>query len=298
MAYDPHFIPGEDIELPVPGSRTLAVALDNGTPIEHTRFSIVFNEERGLALYTAHNIDGVSLIAEGVIARRDRFRNDPKISRHLQIDNDRGYRNNPWDRGHLVRRRSMHWGPVADAETTDQESFFWTNIAPQHKKLHSSAWGRIEDWMLEVTDDQDKQACIFTGPVFSEEDPEIINRPGELPVRIPAGFWKVFVIKHLNRLRAASFLVWQRDFDRPEPLDFDPVLEQVRLTTIEYLTGLSFSRIRHADPLRFGTVPTATRGGVPGGGTQTPAPGPGDRSPDSALAGRRKDVIQPGDIVL
>lgn len=298
MAYDPHFIPGVNIAMPELGARTQPVVLNNGTPIDHSRFSIVFNEERGFALFTAHNIDGATLIAEGVIERHDRFRNDPQISRNLQVDNDRGYRNNPWDRGHLVRRRSMHWGQQATAESTDQESFFWTNIAPQHKKLHSSAWGRIEDWMLDVTDDQDKQACIFTGPVFTEEDPEVINRPGELPIRIPAGFWKVFVVKHLTRLRAASFLVWQRDFDRPEPLSFDPVLEQVRLTTIEHLTGLSFKELRQADPLRFGTELAAAPADVPAPGAQPTILQPGAVPTAAVSPARRKDVVGPRDIIL
>jgi len=280
------------------GARTQPVVLNNGTPVDHSRFSIVFNEERGFALFTAHNIDGATLIAEGVIDRHDNFRNDPNIDNGLQVDNDRGYRNNPWDRGHLVRRRSMHWGALPDAELTDQESFFWTNIAPQHKKLHSSAWGRIEDWMLAVTDDQDKQACIFTGPVFTEEDPEIINRPGELPIRIPAGFWKVFVIKHLTKLRAASFLVWQRDFDRPEPLSFDPVLEQVRLTTIEHLTGLSFKELRQADPLRFGTSLAVAQAGVAVPGAQPAITPPGKMPTAAVQTNQRKDVARPSDIIL
>ena len=61
------------------------------------------------------------------------------------MDNNRGYRNNPWDRGHLVRRRAMHWGDLDLAELSDSESFYWTNIAPQHRQLHHTAWGKIEN---------------------------------------------------------------------------------------------------------------------------------------------------------
>ena len=35
------------------------------------------------------------------------------------------------------------------------------------------------------------------------------------------------------------------------PLPFAPVLEQVRLTTIEVLTGLTFPELRSFDPLLF-----------------------------------------------
>jgi len=252
MGYDMLFIPDFEVPLPTLGVGLAALALNNGTPIEHTRFSLVFHRERGLAIYTAHNIDGALLIPEGKIPRKDRFRLDPAVDAGLQLDNDRAYIHNPWDRGHLVRRRSLHWGAVDEAARADNESYFWTNIAPQHENLHDSAWGSIEDWMLDFADDQNQQACVFTGPVLTVNDPEIQNQPDELPFKLPAGFWKIIAIKHANRLRAAGFLVWQRDFDQDVPVSFDPLLEQVRLTTIEYLTGLSFSTLRTLDPLHFG----------------------------------------------
>lgn len=286
MPYDPNFIPGEVIDLPELADHTKAAALDNGTPVDHSRFSIVFNQDRGFAILTAHNIDGENLIAEGVIQRVNNFRNDPLVSNSLQVDNDRGYVHNRWDRGHLVRRRAMHWGNQNDATTADRESFFWTNIVPQHEKLHDSAWGDIEDWMLGVTVNQDNKACVFTGPILTPNDPQHINRPGEAPIQIPAGFWKVFVINHQGQLRAAGFLVWQRDFDRVDPVTFDPVLEQVRITTVEYLTGLSFAAVRSADPLRFGPVPAAA---------------PGMPAPLAALPPQRRaapPITNPADIVL
>lgn len=252
MGYDPNIIQGSQIPVPILGERTRASAFDNGALIDHHRYSVVFNSERGFAIFTAHNIDGATIIPSGVIPRKDRFRLDPDVPSNLQVDNDRGYVNNPWDRGHLVRRRALHWGDQGDAEKADNESYFWTNIAPQHEKLQDSAWGKIENWMLDFADNNDKQACVFTGPVYALDDPEFQNRPDEVPIKIPAGFWKVFVIKRRTDIRTAGFLVWQRDFDKPEPETFDPVLEQVRITTIEFLAGLSFGNLRDADPLHFG----------------------------------------------
>lgn len=252
MPFDPNFIPGHTVPLPTLGPRIASAAFDNGRPVKHSRFSLVLHQQRGFAVYVAHNLDGASIIPEGVIQRRDRFRFDPKIPSGFQIDNDRAYRNNPWDRGHLVQRRSLHWGDRVVAEESDRESYYWSNIAPQHERLHDTAWGSIEDWMLEWTDQADHRAAVFTGPVLMPEDPEVVNRPGEMPVQIPSGFWKVMVIKTTGALSAAGFLVWQRDFDKPEPVEFDPFLEQVRVTTLEYLTGLSFGVLRDVDPLRFG----------------------------------------------
>ncbi len=254
MGYDPEFIPGMRIDLPRLGRRQLEDAWAGGEPLEHSRFSVLFNQTRGLAFCTAHNIDGAAVIPEGTIARRNWFEHDPKLPDGLQIDNERGYHNNPWDRGHLVRRRSLHWGDEADARVADRESFFWTNIAPQHERLHSSAWGKIENWMFEKTEDTARRACVFQGPVFTDVDPLYQNTPREVPIRIPAGYWKVIALTHQGSLLAAAFLVWQRDYDQDEPVEFDPVLEQVRITTIEYLTGLGFDDIRQADALRAGVT--------------------------------------------
>ncbi len=262
MSYDPKFIPGCDLPLPGMTDAIRDVTFRGGEPVDHTRFSLLFRQDRGLALCTAHNIDGARTLAKGTIKRRDRFRFDPDVPKQLQVDDDQGYsgRKNRWDRGHLVRRVALHWGSVATSRTADADSYFWTNIAPQHENLHDTPWGRIEDWMLEHTDRSDKRSCVFTGPVFSSSDPEIVNKPGERPVRIPAGFWKIMAIKYGQKLRAAAFLVWQRDFDRDVPLPFDPITEQVRVTTIEYLTGLDFKALQNADPLRFGAKFERVRG--------------------------------------
>jgi endonuclease G len=61
-------------------------------------------------------------------------------------------------------------------------------------------------------------------------------------------------IKHQGELKTAAFLVWQRDFDRPVLLKFEPFLEQVRVTTIEFLIGVSFASLRDADALQFGAM--------------------------------------------
>ncbi len=292
MPYDPKFIAGENIELPAIAPRIRATAFDGGLPIDHPRFSIVFSQERGFAIFTAHNIDGRTIIPAGTIARTDSFRLDTKVPRELQIDNDRGYRENPWDRGHLVRRRSLHWGDEAEARSADRDSYFWTNIVPQHERLHDTAWGDIEDFMFEIADSTDKRACVFQGPVLTPDDPVLTNRPGERPIQIPAGFWKIFSIRHRGRLRAACFLVWQRDYDDLN-LSFDPVLEQVRITTVEFLTGLVFPTVvRLADALRYAAV-----GGLPA----TPAgAGPAGTGSSQRLVTPRPGgaIMSPSDIFL
>ncbi|MBE9100875.1 DNA/RNA non-specific endonuclease [Vacuolonema iberomarrocanum] len=261
MPYDPEFIAGHVIPLPTPNSRVVALAFE-GDYIHHSRHSLLFNEERGFAFVSAHNIDSATLPSAQFTSRS--FKNDPKIQpTSLQVDRNRGYREskehgfgpNPWDQGHLARRKSLSWGDEEQARIAERESDMWSNIAPQHENLHNDAWGKIEDWMLERVEDNSHRACVFTGPVFTEDDPEHKNGPEEDPIRIPAGFWKVISVEWMGAMRSAGFLVWQRDYDSENPLPFAPVLEQVRLTTIEVLTGLTFPALRRFDPLLFDHQP-------------------------------------------
>lgn len=265
MGFDTHFIQGVEIPLPTLAPHLRSKAFGGGAPIHHTRFSIIFHQERGLALATAHNIDGATLIDSGVIERRNNFRYDPDVPRAVQMSNRRGYADyrvdgvpvivNPWDRGHLVRRRSVQWGDLETATQADRESFYWTNIAPQHYRLHDTAWGTIEDWMLAAADESERQASVFTGPILMDSDPVHQNHPDEPAIQIPAGFWKIMAIKHRDQLAAAGFVVLQSDYDSDQPAEFSPTLEQVRISFIELLTGLSFGRLKHAEPLHFGQLP-------------------------------------------
>lgn len=251
MSYNPSFLNDFIVPLPTLDGRLERVAYLNGTPIEHSRFSFVFHSQRDMAIYVAHHLDGDSLIEEGEIPRKDQFRLDPKVPKVMQIDNDRGYVNNPWERGHLASRRAMHWGEREAAELADRESFFWTNIAPQHERLQDTAWTPIEEWLLNFADDNNKRASIFVGPIFGEDDATLINKEGEAPIQIPAGFWKIVALVCEGKLRATGFIVWQRDYNSHQPAAFTPFLEQVRISTIEFLTQLQFGDLRFADPLRI-----------------------------------------------
>lgn len=250
MGYDPNFIDGLDLPLPTPSDRVIDASHTGNAFIHHSRYSLLFNEERGFAFCTAHNLDGSSLPDAQYTKRSFSF--DPKIKPNsLQVDTDRGYsgEDNPWDRGHLTRRKSMSWGDEAEARIAEDESDFFSNIVPQHETLHDDAWGNVEDWMLDRVQDHGARACVFQGPVFTQDDPYHQNDAEEDPIRIPAGFWKIIVAKYHSKPRAACFLLWQRDYDSDVPLPFSPVLEQVRLTTIEVLTGLNFPKLRRIDPM-------------------------------------------------
>jgi len=300
VAYDANFLPGRTIDLPTLLPAVAADAWNDGTPIDHTHHSVGISRERALAIYSATNVDGEHIV--GSIPRRD-FTFDPDVPRQIQIDDDRGYKGfptpdaNPWDRGHLARRVDVHWPTREIALLAERDAAFWTNISPQHRRLNQGPWGDVEDWLLDLAEGQ-RRMSVFTGPVFTSTDLVWRNRDDELEIRIPAGYWKIGLFNHDGRLRAAAFLIWQTDVvasvDDFDPDTFDPVLEQVRVTTIEHLAGLSFGdTVRLADPLHFGAdVETGTRGPtLIEGRARVEAQPAGPRATSITVAG-------PGDLVV
>ncbi len=272
MPYDPDFLGSVAVPLPALLPDTAAHAWNDGEPVHHTNYSLVFNQSRGLAVYTAANVDGDRMVSN---IRRKGFTLDPDVPKQIQIDNDRGYKGfpdppaNPWDAGHLARRKDVHWPDRSTALAAETDTSRWTNIAPQNAKLNQRNWREVEDWLLGLADDNDQRLSVFTGPVFTTTDLVWKNKADELEIRIPSGYWKVGFFLHGGQLKAAAFLIWQTDVvpsvEDFDPDAFDPVLEQVRLLTIEHLAGLSFGDVaRRADPLHFGAP--IDGGGTGGGG--------------------------------
>ncbi len=59
------------------------------------------------------------------------------------------YSDNVLDRGHIARRADLCWGGIAEAQQANADSFYYTNIAPQHQAYNQSSrqglWGELED---------------------------------------------------------------------------------------------------------------------------------------------------------
>ena len=218
-------------------------------PYHH--FSLVVNRERRLAFYTAVNIDGVSSIR--LRRERDRWFPDPRIPAAEQTDESVYARNNPLDRGHLVRRLDPAWGGSRDlAKQGNDDTFHFTNCSPQHEDFNQNqtTWAGLEDYILENADNRDFRATVFTGPVLAEDDEEFAG------VRLPREFWKVVVmVKQSGDLSATAYLLSQEELIA----GLEVVLEefsygayktfQVPVRRIEETTRLSFGALPDWDPL-------------------------------------------------
>jgi len=220
---------------------------NNKYELKYFNFSVVLNKFRRLCVLTAVNIDGNKSQALG--RENNPWILDPRVEEKYQTG-PTVYKNNDLDRGHMVRRLDPVWGP--NAEAANDDTFHFTNSAPQHKDLNQKTWLSLEEHILSNADKENFKVSVFTGPIFSEED--IPYRGILLPLR----FYKVAaMIKKDGKPSVTGYMLSQPD-EIEDFIDKEGIKDtgfgkfktyQVPISRIALLTGVNFDRYREFDPL-------------------------------------------------
>ncbi|MDO5708425.1 MAG: DNA/RNA non-specific endonuclease [Andreesenia angusta] len=244
--YDEEFL-GNDyiVELPKLSNSMVEDAArtkEGNYVLDYMHFSIAMSRSRGLAFYTAVNIDGNQLKR---VKRSDKWEYDNRIDREYQYGQEL-YSRNDLDRGHLVRRNDPNWGSLEDAKKANDDTFHFTNCSPQHKNLNQKTWLNLEDYILNNTRTHGLKVSVFTGPVFRTDDMVYRDK-----YKIPAEFWKVAVmVKNDGKLSATAYLQTQKNMiDNLEFAFGEYETYQVPIELIENITGLDFNDLRKYDPV-------------------------------------------------
>jgi endonuclease G, mitochondrial len=254
--FDTQFLEMHAVPLPKLGQALVGDTVDlndgSGSLLHYTNFSLAMSKSRRLAFFTAVNIDGRHLV--NLPRASDKWFFDPRIDPRYQSGPEL-YANNDLDRGHLVRRLDPVWGPRASRANDD--TFHFTNCSPQHKNLNQKTWLSLEDYILGNAGAHGLRVCVFTGPVFRDDD--LVYR-GEF--RIPAEFWKVVaIVKDDGTLSATAYLQTQKNLIDNLEFAFGAYKTyQVPVSRIERITQLDFGPLRSADPL--GTFESSVAGRV------------------------------------
>ena len=246
--YDPHFLE-IPVAMPAPiESRTLRT-------LPYTHFSVLLDPVRRLALATAVNIDGDRLLD---LERGDDWHLDDRVLETEQAGEEL-YARNDLDRGHQVRRRDPVWGDRATAQRANDDTFVFTNAAPQAAKFNQGEelWSGLEDHVLEYARAGKARISVFTAPVLDPTDPLYRG------IRIPRRFWKIaaWVAESggESALRSAAFVldqspqldaidVRESEADTPPPLGPFRTF-QVPVTDVAALTHLDLATLSEADVL-------------------------------------------------
>jgi endonuclease G len=249
--YDPAFL-AKPLPLPVPAPELAEVA---SPELRYHHFSIVMHRRRALALFTAVNIDGKS--ARRPRRESDRWILDPRLPASEQTG-EAVYRDNPLDRGHLVRRLDPAWGSEELAKAANDDTFHFTNATPQHHDFNAgdTLWLGLEDYVLENADTADLAVSVLTGPVLADDDDAYRG------VQLPRQFWKVVaMVKQSGELSVTGYLLSQAalldGLETAEEFSYGAYRTfQVPVRRIAALTGLGLEPHIAADPLeRYEATP-------------------------------------------
>ncbi|MET8183955.1 DNA/RNA non-specific endonuclease [Streptomyces sp. NPDC005336] len=249
--YNDRFL-GTVVLLPVPADSGVETVI-----LPYTNFSVVFRPDRRLAAATAVTIDGANLID---VPRNDDWRFDPRLPEAQQAGHP-VYKDNPLDKGHLVRRLDPVWG--TEASTADSDTFHYTNAAPQMDIFNQGKqlWQGLENFLLDHAENFDRKLTVFTGPVLEDSDPPYRG------IQVPLKFWKVAAFMQDGDLAATAYVLDQSpDLTKdaaaqalakaaragdPPPLGAFRTF-QVPVLDIANLTGLDLGPLPTADRLPTG----------------------------------------------
>jgi len=255
QGYSGDFLGAFVVDLPKPGAARAGDVLvipASSDRLDYQHFSVVMSKSRRLAMLVAVNIDGAQTkrIARG----DDKWSLDGRIPIEAQLG-ERLYADNGLDRGHLVRREDPIWGSEGDAATANEDTFHFTNCAPQMAAFNQRTWLDLEDYVLKNTRRWKERVTVFTGPVFSDRD---------LPYRgahIPLAYWKVLAfLDDAGRPSATAYMLDQEQQLSGLEAAFGRYKTYQRsVRRIEELTGLSFGPLAQFDGFSNEEAATGTR---------------------------------------
>jgi DNA/RNA endonuclease G, NUC1 len=188
--------------------------------IKHTGFTVSYCEKHRLPHWVSYELTRDKV--KGEYPRTNKFVRDPHVKGTSAHTSD--YTHSGYDRGHMAPAADMRWS--MDAMT---ESFFLSNICPQHPELNRQSWKTLEDkvrnWAV-----ADSAIIIVCGPIVKERCKKI----GDNKVSIPDGFFKVILSPFTNPPQAIGFLFKNKE-------SVLPVKEYaVTVDSVEVVTGLDF----------------------------------------------------------
>jgi len=188
--------------------------------IRHTGFTVSYNEHWRLPNWVGYELTREK--TGGKAKRQSRFLKDPHVKGVCAIHGD--YTKSGYDRGHMAAAADMAW-----SELSMKESFYLSNVCPQHPDLNRRKWKELEDkvrdWAV-----ADSAIIIVCGPVVADRCETI----GKNRISVPYQFFKVILSPYTDPPRAIGFL-----FDNQRATG-DLINYAVTVDSVERVTGLNF----------------------------------------------------------
>ena len=166
----------EGLELPAPLKGKDEIIL------KRKGYTVSYNRKLNLPNWVAWELNRDKLVERE--SRTDKFLPDPDLPPAEAVTTD-DYKGSGWDRGHMcpAADNRWHWRAM-------QESFYMTNICPQHHNLNRGDWKELED-RCRVWAEQEGRIYIVCGPILYNQKHRTIGK--EHKIVVPEAFFKVIL---------------------------------------------------------------------------------------------------------
>lgn len=192
---------GADCATMVPFGKPVVTATEKVTYLCRRMYVLEHSPSRHTAYWSAEQLVGNQQTLKG--KRKDAFRPDPELPQ-TESAQLKDYKDSGYDRGHLAPVGDMY----ADAYAM-RESFFLSNIIPQHPGNNENGWKALEELTRELAVSR-KNLFVISGPVYKYEPTTI----GLTRVAVPTHIYKIIYDPHSHS--SMSFLVPNVAFSKLE----------------------------------------------------------------------------------
>lgn len=146
------------------------------------QYALSYSGKRNVANWVSWNLDASYF---GPAPRhKGKFLTDASLPAEDYRVQDRDYSGSGFDRGHMVRSEERTRTPEDNLAT-----FYLPNVLPQRHDLNAGPWLRLEEYLQELSQKENKELYVTAGGLFSAH-PETIGHG----VAVPEACFKIVVV--------------------------------------------------------------------------------------------------------
>lgn len=205
---------------------TMMYRADHVNYVFHIAFTACMDTEYNIPRWVSHHISDTALRKVYNTRPSSYYKDDqyPTIPR-------KAYGASGYDHGHIAPAADFQWERNAYLQ-----SFFMTNMAPQHGCLNQRGWCQLEGTVRKWAEEGlAKDIYIVSGPVLDEFTDTLCLTDGTR-IFVPAQFFKVVLLTDsCAPPRAIGYLLPNADVDFNNLRQYEVTVDEV-----ESLTGLDF----------------------------------------------------------
>ena len=207
--------------------------LPQSTPLIHREgYVLQYDGRTRHASWVYEKLTSASLEGQADRSECD-FMEDPLIPKPLRATKE-DYRGSGYDRGHLCPAADQRISP-----TSMRDTFYLSNISPQHPLLNRKYWLKVEKYVRELAKGFDV-VHVITGPLFLPQEGKDGKRYiqyeviGKSDIAVPTHYFKILYAQKGKKQHTEAFIIPN------EPISQDSPLSRfaVTLSAVEKATGL------------------------------------------------------------